>query len=113
MTPRRKPGDGWQRLDRISVVASICFAIVATAFGVHTDYRTVDVDEVVYRNTIVAMRDGAGYYPAMRDALEAKEGAPPSETRSVRPPTLYVALSTFPEASWRYLAGGASLAILL
>ena len=101
------------RADRIAVIAAVCLALVATILGVRTGYRVVDVDEVVYRNTLVSMRAGAGYYPAMRDALVEKEGAPPSQIRSVRPPTLYLALARFPEGSWRYLAGTAYLAILL
>ena len=101
------------RIDRFAVVAAVCLALVATVLGVRTGYGTVDVDEVVFRNTVVAIRDGAGYYPAMRDALAAKEGAPPSQIRSVRPPTLYVALARFPEGSWRYLAGAAYLAVLM
>lgn len=101
------------RADRLAVVAALCLALVATALGVRTGYRVVDVDEVVYRNTLVAMQDGAGYYPAMRDALVVKEGAPPSQIRSVRPPALYLALARFPEESWRYLAGAVSVAVLL
>ena len=101
------------RADRIAVVAAVCLAVVATALGVGTGYRTVDVDEVVYRNTVVAMREGQGYYPAMRDALVAKEGAPPSQIRSVRPPTLYLVLARFPERTWRYLVGAVYLAVLL
>ena len=101
------------RADRFAVVAAVSLALVATILGVRTGYRVVDVDEVVYRNTLVAMQAGAGYYPAMRRALVEKEGAPPSQIRSVRPPTLYLALARFPEGSWRYLAGAAYLAILL
>ena len=78
---------------------------MATALGIRTGYRTVDVDEVVCRDTVVAMQHGHGYYPAMRDALVAKEGAPPSQVRAVRPPTLYLFLARFPERSWRYLVG--------
>lgn len=104
---------GTRRSDRYSLVLVACFTLVATILGVHTGYRTVDVDEVVYRNTIVAMRTGRGYYPAMRDALVAKEGAPPSQIRSVRPPTLYVFLSRFPPGAWRSMVGVVYLAILL
>lgn len=108
-----RPRDGLARADRISVLAAICLTIVATALGVHTGYRTVDVDEVVYHRTLVAMQDGRGYYPAMRDALVDKEGAPPSQVRSVRPPTLYLLLSRAPAATWRYAVGGVYLAVLL
>ena len=104
---------GRKRADRLAVLAAVCFALVATALGVRTGYRTVDVDEVVYRNTLVAMQEGEGYYSAKRAALIQKEGAPPSQIRSVRPPALYLALARFPESSWRYLVGGVYLAILL
>lgn len=99
--------------DRLAIMAAAAFTMVAVMLGVSTGYRVADVDELVYRNTVVAMRAGAGYYPAMRDALVEKEGAPPSQIRSVRPPALYLALARFPEGSWRYLAGAAYLAILL
>jgi hypothetical protein len=92
---------------------AVFLALTATLLGVRTGYRTVDVDEVVYHDTVVAMAHGQGYYPAMRDALVRKEGAPPSQIRSVRPPTLYLVLARFPAASWRYLVGGVYLAILL
>lgn len=94
-------------------MAAACFTVIAVLLGVHTGYRTVDVDEVVFHRTIVAMRAGAGYYPAMRDALTAKEGVGPSQTRSVRPPTLYLLLAQFPPGSWRYLVGAVYLATLL
>jgi hypothetical protein len=81
--------------------------------GLRTGYRETDVDEVVYRDTVVAMQDGQGYYPAMREALVAKEGAPPSQIRSVRPPTLYLFLSRFPPGTWRYLVGAVYLATML
>jgi hypothetical protein len=95
------------------VLAAICLAVIATVLGVRTGYRTVDVDEVVYKNTLVAMQDGKGYYPAMRDALIAKEGAAPSQIRSVRPPTLYLFLARFPARSWRYLVAAVYLSVLL
>jgi hypothetical protein len=97
----------------LSAVVALVLALVATVVGVRNGYRVVDVDEVVFRDTIVAMRQGEGYYPAMRDALVAKEGAPPTQVRSIRPPPLFLLLSRFPPASWRYLAGGVYLAILL
>ena len=101
------------RADRVAVLAALALAVVATVLGIRTGYRTVDVDEVVYRDTMVAMRHGAGYYPAMRDALAAKEGAPPSQIRSVRPPALYLALARVPERTWRYLAAAPYLAIVI
>lgn len=99
--------------DQISMLAAACFTVIAVLLGVHTAYRTVDVDEVVFHRTIVAMRAGDGYYPAMRDALTAKEGVGPSQIRSVRPPTLYLFLAQFPPGSWRYVVGPVYLATLL
>ncbi|MDQ6727991.1 MAG: DUF2079 domain-containing protein [Actinomycetota bacterium] len=100
------------RPDRIAVLAIILLTAVAVALGVRTGYRTVDVDEVVFHDTLTAMRDGRGYYPAMRDALVAKEGAAPSQIRSVRPPTLYLVLARFPPPWWRYLVGTVYLATM-
>ncbi len=99
--------------DRASVVLAVLLAVAATLIGAATGYRTADVDEVVFHRTTVAMADGRGYYPAMRDALVQKEGVPPSQIRSVRPPTLYLLLSRFPSATWRYLVGAVYLAVLL
>jgi hypothetical protein len=99
--------------DGVALMMAVFLALVAVVLGVRTGYGTMDVDEAVYRDTTVAMADGQGYYPAMRDALVRKEGAPPSQIRSVRPPTLYLFLSRFPADSWRYLVGGVYLAILL
>lgn len=105
-------GDG-RVYDRVAVVAAILLAVLATAVGLRNGYRVVDVDEVVFRDTLVSMGGGEGYYPAMRDALVAKEGAPPTQVRSIRPPTLYLLLSRFPAGSWRYLVGAVYLAVLL
>lgn len=101
------------RSDRLSVVMAVCLALAAVVLGIRTGYGTLDVDEAVYRDTTVAMVNGQGYYPAMRDALVTKEGAPPSQIRSVRPPTLYLVLSRFPVGSWRYLVGAVYLVVLL
>jgi len=92
---------------------AVLLALTATLLGVRTGYLTVDVDEVVYHDTLVSMAHGQGYYPAMRDALVRKEGAPPTQIRSVRPPTLYLLLARVPRPSWRYLVGGVYLAVLL
>jgi hypothetical protein len=97
----------------VSVVLAVFLALAALVLGIRAGYRTVDVDEVVYRDTMVAMAHGQGYYPAMHDALVRKEGAPPTQIRSIRPPTLYLLLARVPPSSWRYLVGGVSLGVLL
>jgi hypothetical protein len=99
--------------DRIAILAAACFTVAAVLLGAHTGYRTVDVDEAVFFRTVVAMRAGDGYYPAMRDALTHKEGRGPSQIRSVRPPTLYLFLARFPPGSWRYVVGTVYLTTLL
>src|SRR5947209_20575020 len=51
------------------------------------------------------MNRGDGYYVAMRKALVRKEGAPPTQVRSVRPPTMFLLLYAFPPRAWRWLVG--------
>jgi hypothetical protein len=99
--------------DRLSVVLACCFAALALLFGLHTSKQFHDLDEVVYRDTLSAIHHGAGYYPAMRDALITKEGAPPSQIRSVRPPTEFLVLSRLPQSGWRWAVGAVYLACLL
>src|SRR5438067_6275990 len=91
--------------DRAAVAIVAVFAVVAVAVGLHTGYRQVDVDELVYRRTLVAMHHGAGYYRAMSHALVRKEGAPPTEVRSIRPPTMFLLLYGLPASSWRWVVG--------
>ena len=101
-------------MTRVVAVALVgFFAVLATLTGIRAGDSVADVDEVVYRQTLLEMRTGEGYYDAMRDALAAKEHAPPSQVRSIRPPTMFLVLRWFPEQSWRWLAGIAYLGILL
>ncbi len=88
-------------------------AVTAVLIGVKIGYRELDVDEAVYRETLVRMQSGQGYYPAMSGALVGKEGSPPRSIRAVRLPTLYVALRWIPPGAWRYVVGIAYLATLL
>jgi hypothetical protein len=87
--------------------------LLAVLEGFRTGYRVIDLDEAVYRNTLVSMRAGEGYYQAMRDAVEVKEGGPPRSIRAIRPPTMFLFLRWFPEGSWRWLSGGVFFGILL
>jgi len=115
VTPPGGTTERWRRfsVDEIAVILAVFLALAAVAVGVRTAYRTADVDEVVFHHTLVSMSHGQGYYPAMRDALVRKEGAPPTQIRSIRPPTLYLVLARFPAASWRYLVGAVYVAVLL
>src|SRR5213593_1771219 len=95
------------------VALSVAIALVATISGLRTGYAKQDVDEAVYRNTLLSMRQGEGYYPAMRDALVLKENRPPRSVRAIRPPTTFLLLRWFPPASWRWIAGLAYVGVLL
>lgn len=92
---------------------ALILTAVAVVVGIRTGYRRLDVDEAVFRNTLVSMREGAGYYDAMSGALEQKEGAPPRSVRAVRPPTMFLFLRWFPPASWRWIVGVIYFAVLL
>jgi len=99
--------------DRLAVLLVVGLAALAVALGVRAGWKEVDVDELVYRRTLVSMQHGDGYYRAMRTALERKEGAPPTQVRSVRPPTLFLLLSRLPSASWRWVVGVVYLGTLV
>lgn len=90
---------------KFSLGVALAFASLALAVGLATGYRTMDVDEVAYRQTLRLMQAGDNYYDAMHTALLEKEGAPPSEVRAIRPPTIFLLLEHFPERSWRWLSG--------
>jgi len=99
-------------LDGAALVMVGILAALITLSGVHTGWKTVDADELVYRRTLEAMRHGVDFYHAQRAALILKEHRPPTSIRAIRPPTLYLVLRWFPEASWRWLVGLVYLADL-
>ena len=99
--------------DRLALALVVLLGALAIAIGLRAGESRPDADELVYRRTLVSMQRGAGYYTAMRTALVRKEGAPPSQVRSVRPPTMFLLLRPFPRSSWRWLVGVVYLAVLL
>src|SRR4051812_45641457 len=99
--------------DRVSIALVVPLAALAVAIGLRAGESTPDTDELVYRRTLVSMQHGSGYYDAMRTALVRKEGAPPSQVRSVRPPTMFLLLRWFPRSTWRWDVGLVYLAVLL
>lgn len=109
MTSRRALDD---RLVRMLIVSAVFGALVLVV-GQQTTQAESDVDQVVFEETLRDMRAGADYYPAMRDALIEKEGAPPSQLRSVRPPLEFWTLSRLPESAWRYASGAAFAAVIV
>jgi Predicted membrane protein (DUF2079) len=99
--------------ERWAVILIVAFTALAVYLGLRTGYHTLDVDEVVFLRTLRAMQHGASYYTAMRHALVLKEEAPPTQLRSIRPPTTFLLLALFPAWSWRWLVGGVYLASLV
>lgn len=99
--------------DRLAVGLVVVLVALAVAVGMRAGESRPDADELVYRRTLVAMHRGVGYYDAMRTALVRKEGAPPSQLRSVRPPTMFLLLYALPPSSWRWVVGFVFLAVLL
>lgn len=99
--------------DRVALALALLFTVLCVGTGLQTGYRLMDTDERVYRETLLAMRRGDGYYDAMRAALVRKEHAEPTQVRAIRPPTLYVALSVFPSRAWRWVVGVVYLAAML
>jgi len=99
--------------DVVAVALAMLLAVIVTISGARTGYRSADADELVYRQTLLAMRSGEGVYPAQRDALIRKEHHPPTSVRAIRPPVEYLALRLFPPGSWRWLVGVVYLVDLL
>lgn len=83
----------------IVIVFSLLTVAIPLAAG-----DLIDVDEIVYVDTLESMADGEGYYPAMRDALVAKEGEPPTQVRSFRTPLVFWLLSMIPGGLWHLAA---------
>lgn len=102
-----------RRLDVIAVLMALAFASVAVVSGLQTGYSRMDVDERVYHDTLLHMRAGESYYPAMRDALVRDKNERPTALRSLRPPTLFLLLRPLPPSSWRWVVGLVYLAIAL
>lgn len=93
-----------QEMRKVNVI--LVFAVSGLALLASlTSTGVVDVDQRAYVQTLESMQDGDGYYPAMRDALVAKEGAPPTQVRSFRTPIVFWILSLLPQSLWRPAAG--------
>lgn len=97
---------------RLLLVAAAFSALVLFVGVTKTDAEA-DVDQVVFESTLRDMHDGSDYYTAMRAALIEKEGAAPSQLRSVRPPLEFWVLSQLPAQAWRYAAGAAFAAVIV
>jgi hypothetical protein len=102
-----------REFDVAAVAVAFILAFAATLIGVRTGWHPADADEIVYRDTLVLMRHGDGFYDAQRQALIVKEHQPPTSVRAIRPPTIYLVLRWFPPSSWRWLVGLVYLADLM
>jgi hypothetical protein len=100
-------------IDAAAVLLALGLALTATLVGVRTGWHPADADEIVFRDTLIFMRQGTGFYQAQREALIVKERRPPTSVRAIRPPTVYLVLRWFPPGSWRWLVGLVYLADLL
>ncbi len=72
-----------------------------------------DIDERLYRSTLVHMQDGDSYYDATAKAVVEKSGVGPSQVRSLRTPVLATLLEPFPPDAWRWLAMVPAVALCL
>lgn len=72
-----------------------------------------DVDERLFRSTLVHMQEGAGFYDAHEQAIIEKSGVGPSQVRSLRTPVLAMVLVWFPDSAWRWLAALPAAALCL
>jgi len=94
---RSRPRDG------AALLLAVAFVALALLVGFRAESGTTwDVDERVYHDTLESMHAGQGPYEALRDALIEKEGAPPSNPRAYRPPTLWYIQATVPVDALRW-----------
>lgn len=100
-----------RRVDGVVLV----IAVAAVAFGslLGAQSSTRDVDELLFRSTIVHMQHGDSYYDAFAKAVRQKDGVGPSQVRSVRTPVVSEVLAPFPASTWRWLAAIPALALCL
>jgi hypothetical protein len=104
---RRNPAKGLlvTQADWCAAILVVVLTALTMFVGLRGSHRVFDVDQLVYERTLKAMRHGTGYYRAMRQALILKEGSPPTQLRSIRPPTMFLLLRPFPPWLWRWLVG--------
>lgn len=72
-----------------------------------------DIDERVYLSVLEHMQDGDSYYEAAAAAIEEKDGAGPSQVRSLRTPVLATLLALLPDSARRPAAALPGLALCL
>ena len=91
----------------------IAVAAVASGSVLGAQSTTRDVDELLFRSTIIHMQHGDSYYDAFEKAVREKDGVGPSQVRSVRTPVVPEILAPFPASAWRWLAAIPALALCL
>ena len=99
--------------DVVALLLAIGVMLVSLPGTLGLDPHLADIDQIVYEQTLASMQSGASYYDATANALTAKEGTPPSQVRSVRPPTMFLVLEPFAPGAWRWIAAGLSLVVVL
>lgn len=99
-------------VDPVVLLVALLAVLAGTVVGLRGDRR--DVDEAVFRSTILRMQHGVPYYDAFVDAIvEEKQGIAPSTVRSIRTPVVSYLLTPLPEAGWRWAAGIPAVALCL
>ncbi len=116
--PRRPPGERPAGTGAGAAVVTGVACVVATVLAVARGLAVegggrFDVDEAIYRGTVDAMRTGAGYYDAMRDAIVAHQGVGPQHVWAVRPPPAYLLFRLAPPDAWRWLVAVPVLATVV
>lgn len=81
-----------------AIVVTIALAI-GFAAAVPSTGSVRAADQAIYKATLVSMRDGESYYPAMDSALRDVNG-PAESVRAFRLPTLFWLLSLIPPSAW-------------
>lgn len=98
-------------LDPLAALIAVALVVVGSVVGAQS--TVVDVDEVLFRSTILHMQAGDSYYDAFRTAIEEKSGVGPSQVRAVRTPVVSTLLEPLPASSWRWVAAIPAFALCL
>lgn len=96
-------------IDPIVLVLAVTGVLLGSIIGARGD--TTDVDEELFRSTMLHMQDGDGFYEAHEQANIEKDGVGPSQVRSLRTPVVATVLVWFPSSTWRWLATIPALAL--
>lgn len=98
-------------VDPIVLVLALTGVLLGSILGARGD--TMDIDEQLFRSTLLHMQDGLGFYEAHVEANIEKDGIGPSQVRALRTPVVASVLAWFPQEAWRWLAAIPAIALCL